>query len=121
MPVPILIVDDHPAVRRAIRSLLTLHNIHVCGEASDGEQALERVRRLRPEVVLLDINMPDMNGIRVAYKIRQIAPSTKILFLTIHTGPGTKYWARILGADAFVSKSAARTELIPALARLLQN
>jgi two-component system response regulator DegU len=114
-------VDDHLSARTAIRSLLDWHGFQVWGEARDGKEAIEKVLELKPDIVLLDINLPEMNGIRVASQIRQVAPSTKIVFLTIHTAPQTKNAARAIGADAFVSKSTATTDLIPALARLVNE
>jgi len=66
----ILIVDDHPLIRRRVRSLLSSHSLHICGEAGDGDEAIERVKELRPDIVVLDIQMPRMNGIEAAEKIR---------------------------------------------------
>jgi DNA-binding NarL/FixJ family response regulator len=91
----------------------------VCGEAADGKQAIEKVRELKPDVVVLDINMPVMNGIEAACEIHRIAPATKILFFTINGFPEAVAASRLLGVDGFVSKSAAGTDLIPALKRLL--
>jgi DNA-binding NarL/FixJ family response regulator len=111
-------VDDRDEARIAIRSLLDLHGLRVAGEASSGKEAIEKVRRLRPGIVLLDINLPDMNGIQVAHKIRQTSPSAKILFLTIHDTPGLvrSFW---MWSDALVSKSQAQTKLIPTLLSLI--
>jgi len=116
----ILVVDDHPTARRTICTLLSEHDVCVCGEAMNGEEALLKVRKLKPDIVLLDINMPVMNGIQAAYKIRRIAPSTKVIFLTIHDAPET---AAVMGllADEFVPKSAVGTTLIPMVKRLLQH
>jgi len=116
----ILVVDDHPTARRIIRSLLAKHHIYVCGEAVDGEEAVAKVRKLRPDIVLLDINMPVMNGIQAAYEVRQIAPSTKVIFLTIHDAPETAAVLRLL-ADEFIPKSAAGTMLIPTVKRLFET
>ena len=115
----VLIVDDHGVTRSTIRSLLTWHSLPVCGEAENGKQAIEKVKELSPEVVLLDIEMPVMNGIQAAYEIRRISPSTKILFFTIHKDEAMSS-ARLLGAEGFVTKSVAGTDLIPALKRLVQ-
>src|SRR5437879_11804572 len=115
----VLVVDDHSATRSTIRSLLTWHSFPVCGEAENGKQAVEKVKELRPEVVLLDIEMPVMNGIQAAREIRRISPSTKILFFTIHKDEAMS-GIRLRGAEGFVTKSAAGTELIPALKRLVQ-
>jgi len=62
-------------------------SMEVCGEAENGKQAIEKVKQLKPDLVLLDINMPVMNGVQAAYEIRRIAPSTKIIFFTIHDSP----------------------------------
>jgi two-component system response regulator DesR len=119
LPARILVVDDNAAARTAIRSLLDLNSFQVCGEAKDGKEAIEKVIELRPDIVLLDINMPGMNGVRTATKIRKIHP-TKIVFLTIHKLPATVQATRPW-SDAFVSKSAAATELVPTLIRIARS
>jgi DNA-binding NarL/FixJ family response regulator len=94
----------------------------ICGEAEDGQQALDQVKALNPDLVLLDINMPVMNGIQAAFEIRRIAPATKILFFTVQEcTPEAQAAVRLLGAHGFVSKSSAGTELIPALKRLFNG
>src|SRR3984893_2640937 len=120
MSVRILVVDDYQVARKTIRSLLNWHSMHVCGEAENGRQAVEKVKELNPDLVLLDINMPVMNGVQAAYEIRRIAPSTKIIFFTIHDSPETIAAARLIGVDAFVPKAAAGTQLIPEVKRLLE-
>ena len=120
MPAKILIVDDHLAARRTIRALLDWHSFEVCGEAKNGKDAIEKVRELRPDIVLLDINMPVMDGMQAAPEIRRVSPLTKIIFFTIHDSPEL-VTALHPYAHAFVSKSAAGTELIPALNRLTQS
>jgi DNA-binding NarL/FixJ family response regulator len=113
----ILIVDDHKLARTTVRELLHWHDFEICGEAASDNEALEKVRELKPGIVLLDINMPEKNGIQTAYEIRQIAPSTKIVFLTVHKSPDVANATRAI-SHGFVSKSAAGTELIPTLNRL---
>ena len=117
MTARILIVDDHAVARSTIRTLLDWHSLQVCGEAKDGQEAIEKVIEMKPEIVLMDVNMPGMNGVTAATEIRRIAPTTKIVFLTIHDGPGFKAGTR-LWAHGFVPKSAAGTELIPTLQRV---
>ncbi|PYU19216.1 MAG: hypothetical protein DMG32_24930 [Acidobacteria bacterium] len=117
MPARILIVDDHLAVRTTLRELLDWHSFQVCGDAKDGNEAIEKVIELKPDIVLLDTNMPGMNGVSAAQEIRRISPATKIVFLTIYDTPAVVQGTRVLG-DGFVSKSAAGTELIPTLNRL---
>lgn len=120
MPAQILIVDDNHAARIAIRELLGWHGLQVCGDAKDGKEAVEKVVELKPDIVLMDINMPGMNGISAASETRGISPATKIVFLTVHDGPrfvaGTRPWAH-----GFVPKSAAGTKLIPTLQRRAGN
>jgi len=115
----ILVVDDYQLARKTIRSLLHWHSMQVCGEAENGKQAVEKVKELHPDLVLLDINMPVMNGVQAAYEIRRIAPSTKIIFFTIHDSPESVAASRTIGVDAFVPKASAGTDLIPAVQRLL--
>lgn len=104
-----------------MRKLLDANALSICGEAQDGQQALDQVMALNPELVLLDINMPVMNGIAAAFEIRRIAPATKILFLTVQDcTPEAEAAVRLLGANGFVCKSCAGTELVPALKRLLK-
>ena len=118
----ILVVDDHHVARTTVRALLDAHDLVICGEAEDGEKALEQVKALRPDLVLLDINMPVMNGIQTAFEIRRLAPTTKILFFTVQEyTPEAEAAVRLLGAQGFVSKSEAGTQLVPAVRRLLHT
>jgi CheY-like chemotaxis protein len=117
LPARILIVDDNSVVRTTIRSFLNWHSLRVCGEAADGKEAIQKVRELKPDIVLLDINMPGMNGVKTAYEIRRVSPRTKIVFLTVHNTPGTINAAR-MWVDGFVPKSTAGTVLIPTLSRV---
>jgi len=117
----ILLVDDFERIRTGIRSLLTSESLEICGEAANGTDAVERVRELQPDLVLLDIVMPVMNGLDAAHEIHRIAPSTKIVFLTIEDAPQAAALASLAGADGLVSKAAAGRELIPTLRRLLQR
>jgi DNA-binding NarL/FixJ family response regulator len=109
MSTSILIVDDHDIVRLGVRMLLAKDlRWDVCGEATDGAQAIEAVRSLHPDVVILDLTMPVMNGFAAAEEIRRVAPYTKIVFFSIHQTPST---ARLVGANAFVHKGSAVEDL----------
>jgi two-component system, NarL family, nitrate/nitrite response regulator NarL len=114
----ILVVDDYEVARTTVRELLRWHELKVCGEAKNGKEAIQKVKELNPDVVLLDVNMPVMNGMQAALEIRRISPRTKILFLTVIGPDEARPAARLLG-DGYVMKSAAGTELIPALENLL--
>jgi two-component system nitrate/nitrite response regulator NarL len=113
----VLIVDDLAPVRAGIRSLLAEHSFRVCGEATDGKQAIKKTRQLKPDIILMDINLPGMNGVKAAQKLRLILPRTKIVFLSAHNLPGVEHSTR-KWADGFVSKAAAATHLVPLLKRL---
>ena len=121
MAARILLVDDFQRIRSGVRTLLRSESVEICGEAENGREAIERVRELRPDLVLLDIVMPVMSGIEAAHEIHRISPSTKIVFFTIEDTPEAAAVARLIGVDGLVPKSAAGTELIPTLKRLLQN
>src|SRR5579859_4235523 len=96
----VLLVDDHDIVRYGVRQLLSKDpRWTICGEAADGEHAIKQVKELAPDVVILDLTMPVMNGFTAAEEIKRIAPNTKIIMFSIHYAPAT---ARTAGADAFV-------------------
>ena len=82
MAARILIVDDHPLTREALSSLLGAHGFDVCGSASDGAQAIVEAARLRPDVVLLDLSMPGLDGLSALPRLREAAPDTEVVVLT---------------------------------------
>ncbi len=115
----VLIVDDHDMVRLGLRTLLDVNpQWEVVGEASSGDEALQQVIELKPDVVILDLSMPGINGFDAAAAIRNAVPFIKIIIFSMHDIPTT---ARAVGADAFVAKSAGGKELICTLTRLLDG
>ena len=122
MPVPakILIVDDHELVRRALRSLLAEQRHWKIYEASDGQEAIEEIQRLKPDVAILDIVMPRMSGIEAAYEMRRLVPDTKIILMSSHyTSEEAATLARLFGDGNFLAKSEMGKDLVPAISRIL--
>jgi DNA-binding NarL/FixJ family response regulator len=105
----ILLVDDHEIVRKGIRQLLDGPTRDVCGEASNGEEAIQKVLQLKPDLVLMDYSMPGMSGVETLQKIREIAPSTKIVILTVDDA--LVQHADKIGADACVHKGNVVADL----------
>jgi DNA-binding NarL/FixJ family response regulator len=115
----ILIADDHEVARRGIRSLLESHDAwEVCGEAKDGREAIDMVRDLKPDVLLLDVAMPNLNGLEAARQILAAAPTLAILILTMHDSDQTIREVLRAGARGFLLKSDAGKDLIAAVEAL---
>jgi DNA-binding NarL/FixJ family response regulator len=115
-PIRLLLVDDHPVVRKGLHSCLAQYeHIAIVGEAADGEDALRKVRGLAPDLVLMDIDMPRMNGLTAADILRKENPKVKVLILSMHSD--SDYVMRILhsGARGYVLKQAPTDELIKAI------
>lgn len=84
----VLIVDDHEVVRRGVRSLiLSQSSYEVCGEAVDGQDALEKARQLNPDVIVMDVSMPTLNGLEATHLIRAALPDSEVLILSQHQSP----------------------------------
>jgi DNA-binding NarL/FixJ family response regulator len=116
LPLRILIVDHHDALRKAIRTLLeSRKGFEVSGEAKDGAQAVEKAAELKPDVVVLNIIMPVMNGIDAARKIRVVSPQSRIVLLSSHKDQELLEEAKNVGAVCYVPKSEAEGELIDAV------
>jgi DNA-binding NarL/FixJ family response regulator len=112
----ILIADDHEVVRRGIRALIESHpGWEVCGEAQDGREALERAREVRPDLVLLDVGMPNLNGLEAARQILGSRTATHILILTMHYSPQLVREILAVGARGFLLKSDAGRDLVAAV------
>ena len=121
-PVRILIVDDHELVRRGLRSILvTRPEWEICGEAADGTNAIEKARELRPDIVLLDITMPRVNGLDAARIIRRDVPRTKVIILSQYDESEMRSRAFEAGAQGYISKSDAARQLLIAIESLVSN
>ncbi len=120
--IKVLIADDHSLLRQGLMRLLELETtLEVVGQAADGEQALERVGALQPDVVLMDINMPKMNGIEATRQLRRRWPQVRVLALTIHDDEG--YISEMIraGARGFVLKDAEPDNLYQAIRRVFDG
>jgi DNA-binding NarL/FixJ family response regulator len=93
----------------------------ICGEAGNGQEAVERVVELKPDLVILDVTMPILNGLQAARQIRERAPKTKILILSMHDSPQLANEAVRLGADAYLVKSGPQAQLLETIAGLVQR
>jgi len=116
MKIRLLLVDDHAVVRTGLRMLLEGESdIEIVGEAEDTSEALNQISQLEPDVVLMDIGLPDMSGIDATRSIKQLAPSTAVVALTIHEDE--EYFFQMLdaGASGYVPKRAAPDELLTAI------
>ena len=109
----VLAVDDHPLLREGIAALISKESdVRLLGEASSGREAVEQFRRLNPDVVLMDLRLPEMNGIDATIAIRGECPSAKIIVLTTYAGDALAHRALLAGAQAYVLKGSVRKELI---------
>lgn len=112
----IVLVDDHAVVREGIKRLIEPQpDLELVGEASDGSEALEKVKLLRPDVVMMDVSMPGINGIEATRQLKALSPTTKILALTVHEDDGYVREFLKAGAVGYLLKRAPTDELVRAI------
>lgn len=122
MKLRILIADDHEVVRRGLSTLLQTHEgWEICGEAKDGREAVDMARQLKPDVVILDVGMPNLNGLAATRLLSQQNPQQKIIVLTITDSDEVIREALDAGARGFVLKSDAARDLVSAVEALQHN
>jgi len=115
MPIRILLADDHEIVRKGLRSILaTKPDWEICGEATNGQEAIDEAKRLRPDLVIMDIAMPEVNGLGATRQIIHDLPGTEVLILTMHETESVVFEVLQAGARGFVLKSDAGKDLIAA-------
>ena len=120
--IKVVIVEDHKLFREGLKSLLSDRaDLEVVGEAGDGLEAIRTVKKCRPDLMLLDLSMPKMNGISVMKEIKSQYPDTRIMALTIHESDQYVLEAFEAGADGYCLKDAGRSELIVAVESVLQG
>lgn len=117
MAITVVVADDHEVVRSGIKSLLAGSGIDVVGEAAGGEEAVQKVLQLRPDVALLDVRMPDGDGLLALEQIRQRMPGAHVVMLSAYDNPTYVARSAALGAAEFLPKGATRQELVDAIGR----
>jgi two-component system response regulator NreC len=116
MPIRILIADDHGVIRAGLRALLSgLPEIEVIGEAVDGRDALKKAMELKPNIVIMDLSMPEMGGLEATGQLAQIAPDIRVLILTVHEDESLLKEVIRAGAAGYIIKRAVEAELIHAI------
>jgi DNA-binding NarL/FixJ family response regulator len=115
----VLIVDDNSQLRALIRKIVSQEpDLHVVGEAEDGAEAIRLTHELWPDIVLLDLVMPGINGLETLRRIKAERPDTKVIILTVHTEDAYRWAAEDGGADAFLVKKTLMTTLLPTIRRM---
>lgn len=121
-PCCILVADDHEVVRRGIVALLEAQpGWTVCGQAVNGREAVEEAKRLKPEVVILDISMPELNGLEATRQILKVSPKTEVLIITAHASEQAAREVLAAGARGYVLKSDAGRDLVNAVESLCNH
>jgi DNA-binding NarL/FixJ family response regulator len=118
----ILVADDHETVRKGVSAILTSHqDLEVCGEAANGREAVEKANELQPDLIILDITMPKLNGFEAALEIRKTMPAVPILFLSMHDGRQMLQASKTAGVQGYVTKTQASETLLHAVDALLRG
>src|ERR1700684_317107 len=121
-PLRILIADDHDLMRRGIKTLLQTHaGWEICGEAQTGREAVSRTEELKPDIVVLDISMPDLNGIEAARRIRKSSPNTEVLILSVHYSDQLIREILEAGVRGYIVKSDSDRDLVIAVETLANH
>jgi CheY-like chemotaxis protein len=117
----ILIVDDHEALRRGLKSAVTGAGWQVCGEAANGKEAIDKTLSLQPDLVILDLSMPVMGGFDAAREIRRSAPKVKLVVFTMHESQQVREETTRIGVHALAVKSAPLTNLLDTIRQVLAH
>ena len=122
MPIRVLLADDHPVVRRGLAALLgTLDDFEVVGEAEDGEAAVRETQLTKPDVVLMDVRMPGIDGVEATRRIRKAVPETAVLVLTMYDEDATVFTAMQAGARGYLLKGAEQDEIADAIRAVVRG
>ena len=111
--IKVMIVDDHPVFRQGLRNVLTAHeDLCIVGEATDGPEAIERTQELLPDVVLMDINLPTLNGLQATRRLKALCPEVNVIMLTAYDDEEQVYHAIRAGASAYYAKDVSPERLV---------
>ena len=119
--IKVFLVDDHPIVREGVRSFLTNHAISVVGEASDAKEALRKVKKLAPDVIVLDVNLPSIDGGELARRLRRLVPKTKLIAFSMHSSEEYVVKMARCGVQGYVTKDQPAGDLLEAIAHVHQG
>jgi two-component system response regulator NreC len=115
MSITVVLGDDHPLVRQGVRRMLEGHEFEIVGEGSDGLEVIDLAQRFHPDVILLDLSMPTLNGIGAVRELTRVSPSTKVIILTMHTEEHYILEALRVGVKGCISKTQAPEHLLQAI------
>jgi two-component system response regulator NreC len=122
MTIRVLLADDHAILRTGLRLMLNnLPDVEVVGEATQGREALEKALELKPDLVLMDVTMPEMNGLEATAELKRKLPKVKVLFLTMHEDEELLFRTVQVGGSGYVLKKSADTELISAIEEVMRG
>lgn len=122
MTVSILLVDDHPMIRQGLRNLVTGESdFHVAGEAEDGLDAIQKIGLIKPDVLIIDMMMPNLNGLEVLLQVKKLSPGTRTIVFSMQSAEPYVVEAFKAGADGYILKDTGPAELITAIRTVLQG
>lgn len=119
--IKVFLVDDHPVVREGVRSYLTSHSIRVVGEAGDAKETLRKIKKLAPDVIVLDVSLPSLDGGELAMRLRRCVPKAKIIAFSIHSSEGYVVRMARCGVRGYVLKDQTTAELLAAIKHVFQG
>ena len=120
--IEVMIVDDHPVFRQGLRNVLAVHtDLCIVGEATDGPEAIERAQELLPDVVLMDINLPTLNGLQATRRLKALCPEIEVIMLTAYDDVEQIYHAIRAGAAAYYAKDVSPDRLVDVIRKVNQG